>query len=99
MLKINDLASAKSLDHRTMASVVGGNDLLSLLFDTSTSTTSKVADLNQVFGLDLSQRNVGAVTNNQAINNQNGIVYAPVNQTLNQSTLMGLIGLGNSSIA
>jgi len=98
MLKINDLAGAQSLDRKIMTSVVGGNALLSLLFDASTSATSKVADINQIFGLDLSQRNVGAVTNNQAINNRNGIVYAPVRQTLNQSTLMGVMGLGNSSI-
>lgn len=98
MLKINDLTLSKELDHNAMSEVRGGRDLLSLLFDGSVSTTNKVADIQQVFGLDLAQQNAGAVTNNQAIDNKNGIVYAPVTQTLTQSNWLDVIGLGKTRI-
>lgn len=98
MLKINDLASAKELDRNAMANVRGGHALLSLLFDGSTDITNKVADVHQAFGLDLKQQNAGAVTNNQAISNGNGIVYAPVTQTLTQSNWLDVLGLGNTRI-
>ncbi len=98
MLKINDLTLSKELDRSAMAEVRGGRDLLSLLFDGSVSTTNKVADIQQAFGLDLAQQNAGAVTNNQAIDNKNGIVYAPVTQTLTQSNWLDLIGLGKTRI-
>ena len=98
MLKINDLHSAQELDRSAMAKVRGGHSLLSLLLDGSTSMTNKVADINQAFGIGAAQQNAGAVTNNQAIDNRNGIVYAPVTQTLTQSNWLELMDIGNTDI-
>ena len=95
MLKITDLAENKELDSKTMAGVRGGFDPFAILIDGSTSLTNKVADVDQVFQLALSQTNAGEVTNNQAINGGNGIVYAPVDQSLSQSNWMNVSGIGN----
>ena len=102
MLKITDLTVSKELASNEMAHVVGGiSDLerLSALFDFSTSIANKVADVNQGFGLNLAQSNVGEVTNNQAITGGNGVVYAPVTQTQTQGNFMDLFGLGNTSVS
>ncbi len=58
MLKINDLTVSKELARGEMAEVIGGTsglESLSALIDFSTSTTNKVADVNQIFGLSLAQ--------------------------------------------
>ena len=102
MLKINDLTVSKELARGEMAEVVGGThelDRLSALIDFSTSTTNKVADVNQVFGLSLAQGNVGAVTNNQAIVGGNGIAYAPGTQEQVQGNYMSVYGVGNTSVS
>ena len=102
MLKINDLTVSKELARGEMAEVVGGThelDRLSALIDFSTSTTNKVADVNQIFGLSLAQGNVGAVTNNQAIVGGNGIAYAPVTQEQVQGNYMSVYGVGNTSVS
>lgn len=102
MLTIIDLTVSKELEHSEMAEVVGGFselERLSALIDFSTSMTSKVADVDQVFGLSLAQGNVGAVTNNQAIAGGNGIIYAPVTQSQAQGNYMDLSGIGNTSVS
>jgi len=98
MLNIKDLAVNKELDSKTMAGVRGGFNPFAIL-DTSTSLTSKVADANQLFAFDLAQNNAAAVTNNQAINGGNGIVYAPVNQTLTQGSAMSVYDIGNIKVS
>lgn len=102
MLKIKDLTVSKELDSKDMAAVAGGltrPTLPSVLVDGSVSLDNKVIDSNQLFGFDLDQTNAGQVTNNQRIDNKNGIVFAPVTQRLDQSQIMNILGLGNSSIA
>ena len=102
MLKITDLTVSKELAKNEMARVVGGTselERLSALFDFSTSIANKVADVNQGFGLNLAQSNVGTVTNNQAIQGGNGVVYAPVTQSQTQGNFMDLFGLGNTSVS
>jgi len=99
MLKVTDLTVNKALDIKTMASVRGGFDPFAILVDGSTSLNNKVADVDQIFQLALSQTNAGEVTNNQAINGGNGIVYAPVDQNLSQSNWMDVSGLGNVSVS
>ena len=103
MLNITDLNVSKELDSKAMASVSGGNNQmpqsLALLLDGSTSLTNKVADITQGFGLGLAQNNAGAVTNNQTINGGNGIVYAPVDQNLSQSSWMNVYGIGNATVS
>ncbi len=102
MLKIKDLSTSKQLDSKSMAAVRGGHskeEMLTALLDLSTSMKSKVADTQQGFGLDLAQGNAGAVTNNQAIQGGNGIVYAPVNQSLSQANWMDVYGLGNTTVS
>ena len=103
MLNITDLNVSKDSDSNAMASVSGGTNQLpqsiALLLDGSTSLTNKVADISQGFGLGLAQNNAGAVTNNQAINGGNGIVYAPVDQNLSQSNWMDVYGIGNATVS
>ena len=102
MLKIIDLKVNKELARGEMAGVVGGVstlERLSALIDFSSSTTNKVADVTQMFGLNLAQSNVGAVTNNQAIAGGNGIVAAPVTQKQVQGNHMDLSGIGNISVS
>ena len=103
MLNIKDLATNKEMDHKTMAGLTGGNSLLrgplAVLLDGSTSLNSKVADVTQAFGLGLTQNNAGAVTNNQAITGGNGIVYAPVEQSLSQTNWMDAYGIGNTAVS
>jgi len=98
MLNITDLAESKELDSKAMAGVRGGFNPFAIL-DGSTSLTSKVADVNQLFAFDLAQNNAGAVTNNQAINGGNGITYAPVDQTLTQASSMSVYDIGNVSVS
>ena len=99
MLKVTDLTVNKELDSKTMTSVRGGFDPFAILVDGSTSLNNKVADVDQIFQLALSQTNAGEVTNNQAINGGNGIVYAPVDQNLSQSNWMDVYGIGNVAVS
>lgn len=102
MLKITNLNDSKALDSKAMAGIRGGNsplEILGALLDLSTSLNSKTADVNQGFGFGLEQNNAGAVTNNQIIHGGNGIVYAPVNQSLSQSSWMDVFGIGNSAVS
>jgi hypothetical protein len=102
MLKIVDIETSKDLDRSEMAGVVGGtSDLerLSALLNFSTSIHNKVADVQQSFGLSLAQGNSGAVTNNQAIQGGNGVVYAPVTQTQTQGNYMELFELGKTLVS
>lgn len=102
MLKIIDIAASKELDSKTMASVRGGTsplDQLSFMLDASTTLRNKVADVDQIFALGLAQGNVGAVTNNQAIQGGNGITYAPVTQSLDQGNWMDVYGIGNTTVS
>lgn len=98
MLKIKDLTVSKELDRKAMTGVVGGFNPFALMVDGSTRMDNKVADVDQVFAFDFSQMNAGAVTNNQMIEGGNGIIDAPVHQTLNQDNTMSVSGLGNTSI-
>ncbi len=101
MLKIADIEVSKDLDRSEMAGVVGGTselERLSALLDFSTSIHNKVADVQQSFGLSLAQGNSGAVTNNQAIQGGNGVVYAPVTQTQTQGNYMELFELGKTLV-
>ena len=102
MLKITDIEVSKDLDRNEMAGVVGGTSDLerfSALLDFSTSIHNKVADVQQSFGLGLAQSNSGAVTNNQAIQGGNGVVYAPVTQTQTQGNYMELFELGKTLVS
>ena len=102
MLKITDIEVSKDLGRDEMAGVVGGtSDLerLSALLDFSTSIHNKAADVQQSFGLGLSQGNSGAVTNNQAIQGGNGVVFAPVTQTQTQGNYMELFELGKTLVS
>lgn len=102
MLKIIDLTVSKDLERGEMCEVVGGSSDLERLFaliDFSTSTTNKVADVNQMFGLSVAQGNSGAVTNNQGIVGGNGIVYAPVTQEQRQGNHLSLTDIGNISVS
>ena len=98
MLNIKDLSASKELDTKTMAAVRGGFDPFSILIDGSTSLTNRVADADQLFQFALTQNNAGEVTNNQAIQGSNGIVYAPVDQNLSQSNRLDLFDIGNISV-
>ena len=99
MLKVTDLAINKELDSKTMTSVRGGFDPFAILIDGSTSLNNKVADVDQAFAFGFVQNNAGQVTNNQAINGGNVIVYAPVDQNLSQSNLMNVYDIGNVSVS
>jgi hypothetical protein len=93
---------SKELARGEMAEVVGGTsemERLSALIDFSTSTTNKVASVNQLFGLSLAQGNAGAVTNNQLIKGGNGLTYAPVTQEQVQDNYMSVYGIGNTSVS
>ena len=97
MLKITDLNTSKQLKSEEMADVRGGFDPFSFL--ASTSMTSKVADVDQVFQLALGQGNAGAVTNNQAIAGGNGIDFAPVHQLQDQYNDISLAAIGNTTVS
>ncbi len=98
MLKIKDLIASQELDVKAMASVRGGFDPFATL-DGSTTLKSKVADVDQLFEFAFAQQNAGAVTNNQAIQGGNGIIYAPVKQRLDQHNDMSVYGIGNTTVA
>ena len=98
MLNITDLTASKELDTKTMTGVRGGFDPFAILIDGSTSLKSKVADVDQVFAFALTQNNAGQVTNNQAIQGGNGIIYAPVTQHLDQNSDMSVRGIGNVNV-
>lgn len=97
MLNIKDLAVNKELHSNDMARIAGGWHPMMLL-DGSTRLKNKVADVEQLFDFALNQGNAGEVTNNQAIAGGNGIVYAPVDQTLKQDNHMDLSGIGNTRV-
>lgn len=97
-LIVNDLVASKELDSKAMAGVVGGMNSFPFL-DASTTLDNKVADVKQAFGLGLSQDNAGALINNQAIEGGNGIVFAPVDQSLTQSNFLDLFDIGNTSVS
>ena len=102
MIKVTDLTASKELSGSEMAAVTGGSDelkQLSALVDFSTDIGSKVASVQQGFGLNLGQSNIGAVTNNQAISVGNGVAYAPVTQSMTQANYMDLLGLGNTGVS
>ena len=102
MLKITDLSVSKEMASNEMARVVGGMsdlEMLSALIDLSSSVHNKVADVNQGFGLNLDQSNVGYVTNNQILQNGNGVLIAPVYQTQTQGNFLDLLGLGNTAVS
>ena len=102
MLKITDLSVSKEMASNEMARVVGGMsdlEMLSALIDLSSSVHNKVADVNQRFGLNLDQSNVGYVTNNQILQIGNGVLIAPVYQTQTQGNFLDLLGLGNTAVS
>ena len=99
MLKITDLTASKELDSKTMAGVRGGFDPFSILVDGSTSLNNKVADVDSTFAFNFTQNNAAAVTNNQAITGGNGLIYAPVNQHVDQYSDMTVSGIGNVSVS
>ena len=107
MLNITDLCggervASRDLDRREMGRVRGGShelERLGALIDFSTSLQNKVADVDQGFGFSLIQSNAGAVTNNQTIVGGNGIVYAPVTQSLSQSNAMALSEIGRTFLS
>lgn len=98
MLKITDLSVSKELDHKEMTSVRGGFNPFAVL-DGSTSMVNKVADIDQVFQFGFAQSNAGQVTNNQAIQGGNGIIYAPVDQKLYQNNDLSVFDIGNTSVS
>ena len=100
MLNVKDLAASKELTSETMRSVVGGTrkGMPSLDLDFGTSLKSRVADISQLFEMNLGQTNAGQVTNNQSIKGGNGIVYAPVDQSLSQDNYMNVFDIGNSYV-
>jgi hypothetical protein len=97
MLKLNELEHCKELDHKALTEVRGGFDPFAVL--ASTRIDNRVADVNQLFALELGQANAGAVTNNQAIEGGNGVTYAPVTQEQYQYNDMVLSGIGNTSVS
>ena len=99
MLKINDIATSKALDTKSMSVVFGGSRKgPSIDFDFGTRMDNRVADVSQMFGFSFDQTNAGQVTNNQAMKGGNGIVYAPVNQNLSQDNYLDVFGIGNTSV-
>lgn len=98
MLKITDLTVSKDMESREMAGVRGGMDPFAII-DFSTGFENKVADVTQAFNFQFAQGNMGAVTNNQAIQGGNGIASAPVHQTQTQSNNMHVGGVGNVSVS
>lgn len=101
MLKITDLTVSSELDKRAMAGITGGNselERLAALFDFSTAISNQVADIQQAFGFTIAQTNSGSVTNNQTIYGGNGVVYAPVTQTMTQGNSLSLSDIGNAFV-
>ena len=98
MLKITDLHVNKEMESTEMAGVRGGFNPFAI-FDSSTSIDNKVADANQVFAFGFAQSNVGEVTNNQAIQGGNGVIYAPVHQDQYQNNYMDVSDIGNISVS
>ena len=98
MLNIKDLAASKALDSNAMTTVRGGFNPFAMI-DGSTTLTNRVADVSQLFGFALDQTNAGKVTNNQIIEGGNGIVYAPVNQNLDQGNLLSVSDIGNTRVS
>ncbi|MBN7795002.1 hypothetical protein [Parahaliea mediterranea] len=96
MLKLNELQHCEELDREALSGVRGGFDPFAVL--ASTHIDNRVADVNQLFALQLEQANAGAVTNNQAILGGNGTSYAPVHQDQHQHNNMYLSGIGNTSV-
>ena len=94
MLKITDLTASKELANEEMAGVRGGFNPFAI-FDGSTSIFNKVADVQQAFSFSIAQGNTGQVTNNQAIQGGNGVIFAPVDQTQTQSNNLDLSDIGN----
>ena len=101
MLKITDLPTNKEMDSKTMSGVYGGaTDLerLGALLDISSSISNQVADIQQAFGFNIAQSNVGTVSNNQTIIGGNGVILAPVNQTQTQSNNLSISDIGNALV-
>ena len=98
MLKITDLTVSKEMASKEMAGVRGGLDPFAM-FDSSTTITNQVADVNQLFAFEFAQGNAGAVTNNQAILGGNGISYAPVTQDQTQANYINVDWIGNVSVS
>lgn len=102
MLKISDLTGNKEMDSKAMSAIRGGTSELadlSALIDFSSNLTNKVNDVDQVFALDVGQANTGAVSNEQIFIGNNGLIYAPVNQSQRmanfaQATELGRVLLG-----
>ena len=98
MLKITDLTTSKEMASKEMAGVRGGFNPFAI-FDGSTSISSKVADVEQIFAFTLAQGNAGQVTNNQNIVGGNGVTYAPVTQFQDQYNDMYIDDIGNISVS
>lgn len=94
MLKLDDLAVTKELESTEMATVRGGLDPFAVI-DFSTGITNKVADVTQAFAFEFAQGNAGTVTNNQAIQGGNGVIFAPVTQNQTQGNYMDVYDVGN----
>ena len=98
MLKITDLIVSKELESKEMSVVRGGFDPFAI-FDSSTSITNKVAEVQQAFGFNLAQGNAGEVINNQLFQTGNGTSYAPVSQRQDQYNDMYVSDIGNISVS
>ncbi len=97
MLKIKDLSVTKEMSAKAMAKVSGGWNPFAM-FDGSTTTINKVADIDQEFNFAFAQENFGEVINNQAIKGGNGPITANVDQYLDQDNTLRVYDLGNTKI-
>jgi len=76
MLMIKDLTASKELDSKAMAGVHGGTDV---------TLDNETAVVNQAFAFLFDQANGGANAAGHSFGGANyGIVYAPIDQTLEQ---------------
>lgn len=97
MLNITDLNTTRELAAQDMSQVRGGMsdfERFAALLDFSTSIDNRVADVQQAFGLSIAQGNSGTVANQQTIIGGNGVTFAPVTQTLEQSNQLSIADLG-----
>ena len=97
MLKITDLTASKEMESKEMAGVRGGFDPFAI-FDGSTSIHNTVADVTQGFDFKFAQANAGTVTNNQAIQGGNGVIYAPVDQKQYQGNSLHVSHIGEVTV-
>ena len=101
MLKITDLPTSKEMDTAAMSGVIGGKSVLDDLgafLDFSSAITNQVAEIQQAFGFNIAQSNVGTVANNQTFVGGNGVIFAPVTQTQTQSNNLSIADIGNALV-